>query len=235
MADDIVQNSSLDQDVTAADSKVTRSKLSKRMEQIRTWIEVEATLILAIATLITAWNGYQSFRWSGAQSDHYTKASALRTESIRAASQADQLMQIDVGLFTNWVNAYAKNDQTLMDFYRARFRDEFKPAFAAWLLTDPKNNISAPSSPFSMPEYSLAKSQDAALLLQKAEQEFEAGQEANGIADGYILNTVILASVLFLAGMASQVKGIRLRILVVTIALLILFWAVYSFIVLPIH
>jgi len=209
--------------------------LPQRFDRFEPLAEVLATIILAIATLATAWSGYQSARWSGVQAADYSRASALRVESSRASTTAGQLTQVDIGLFTNWINAYAVNNQRLVDFYQSRFRAEFKPAFSAWLLTNPKNNPDAPPSPFAMPQYKLAKEAEAADLQAQAEQMFNEANDANEIADRYVLNTVILASVLFLAGLASQVKSRSLRPMVVGFALLILFWGLYSVLILPIE
>jgi hypothetical protein len=209
--------------------------LPQRWDRFEPLAEILAILILATATLATAWSGYQSARWSGVQAADYSRAGAMRLESSRASTLAGQQMQVDVGLFTNWVNAYADSNQQLTDFYQKRFRDEFKPAFDAWLLTDPKNNPNAPKSPFAMPEYSLAKNEEADALEQKAGEYFDAAESANEIADRYVLDTVILASVLFLAGMSSQVKAKRVKTGVVIFALLILAWGLYSIIILPIQ
>ena len=69
---------------------------------------------------------------------------------------ANRQGQIDVALFTQWVDAYVREETELADFYRGRFRDEFKPAFQAWVATEPRTNPDAPLSPFAMPEYKLA-------------------------------------------------------------------------------
>jgi len=209
--------------------------LPSRFDRYEPLAEIVATVILAVATLATAWSGYQSARWSGVQAEDYSRASALRIQSTLASSTAMQLSQIDIGLFTNWINAYSQNNQDLMRFYQTRFRPEFKPAFDAWLATDPKNNPQAPPSPFAMPEYVLAKNTEAADLQKQAEAMFGAANDANEIADRYVLNTVILASVLFLAGLASQVKSLLMRSMVVVFALIILVWGMYSIIILPIQ
>ena len=39
--------------------------------------------------------------------------------------------------FTQWVDAYARNESELRDFYFRRFRSEFKPAVEAWVATEP--------------------------------------------------------------------------------------------------
>jgi hypothetical protein len=225
----------VDPDPKGVGQKTGMIDLPHRWDRFEPLAEILAILILATATLATAWSGYQSARWSGVQAADYSRAGATRVESSRASAIAGQQMQIDIGLFTNWINAYADNNQQLTDFYRARFRDEFNPAFDAWFLTDPRNNPDAPKSPFAMPEYSLAKNEEADSLEIKAGEYFNAAESANEIADRYVLDTVILASVLFLAGMASQVKAVRVKTGVVIFALLILAWGLYSIIILPIE
>jgi len=208
--------------------------LPTRFDRWEPLAEVIATLVLAFATVATAWSGYQSARWGGEQSASYSQAGALRTESTRASNQAGQLMQIDIGLFTNWVNAFAADDQRLTTFYEKRFRDEFKPAFEAWLATDPVNNLNAPSSPFSMPEYSVSLAEDSNRLEVEASESFAIGEKANQISDGYLLNTVFLASVLFLGGIASRFKAMSARWVIILFSLGILFFGLYNIFTYPI-
>ena len=82
---------------------------------------------------------------------------------------------IDIGLFTNWINAFAADNQVLAEFYENRFRPEFSVAFDAWVASDPKNNPDAPKSPFSMPEYTVSAAQEADRLEQEASKTFEEG------------------------------------------------------------
>jgi hypothetical protein len=86
-----------------------------------------------------------------------------------------------------------------------------------------------------MSEYVVAKEEEGLRLQQEAEAAFHTGEEANDISDRYVLNTVILASVLFLAGLASQVKAFSMRLVVVTLALLILAFGLYSVLILPVN
>jgi len=209
--------------------------LPSRWDRWEPLAETIAIFILAIATVATAWSGYQSARWGGEQSTKYSQAGALRTESTRASTNAGQLTQIDIGLFTNWINAFAADDQVLADFYEERFRPEFVVAFDAWLATDPKNNPDAPKSPFSMPEYTVSLAQEAERLEQAASKTFEEGSAANEISDVYILNTVILASVLFLAGVQSRFKSVPLRMLIVILGLLILTYGLFNIATSPIQ
>jgi hypothetical protein len=208
--------------------------LPSRWDRWEPLAELIATIILAVATLATAWSGYQSARWGGEQSSLYSRAGALRTESTRASTKAGQYAQVDIGLFTNWVNAFAVDNQELIDFYEERFSPELTEAFQAWLATDPRNNPDAPKSPFDMPEYSLDFAEQAAQLEEQASLTFEQGSVANQVSDDYILNTVILASVLFLAGVQSRIRSIPARMFIIILGLLILLFGLYNIVSHPV-
>ena len=47
----------------------------------RNWVELVATVLLAVATVATAWSGYQSTRWNGEQSKAAARTNALRIDS----------------------------------------------------------------------------------------------------------------------------------------------------------
>jgi hypothetical protein len=209
--------------------------LPTRFDRWEPLAEVIATLVLALATVVTAWSGYQAARWGGEQSSSYSQAGALRTESVRASNQAGNLIQIDIGLFTNWVNAFAAGDQQLTGFYEDRFRDEFKPAFEAWIATEPVANPDAPSTPFEMPEYRVSAAEESSILEEQAAESFAKGEAANEIGDNYILNTVFLASVLFLGGIASRFKAMSARWVILLFSLGILVFGLYNIITYPIQ
>src|SRR5205085_225113 len=63
---------------------VQRSR-SADVSEPRNRIELVATFLLAIATVATAWSGYQSTRWNGEQAKSAARANAYRIESAKAA------------------------------------------------------------------------------------------------------------------------------------------------------
>ncbi len=209
--------------------------LPTRFDRWEPIAEVIVTIVLAFATLATAWSGYQATRWGGVQSAAYSQAGVLRVESTRASTQAGQLAQVDIGFFINWINAFAAEDQQLADFYQVRFRDEFKPAFEAWLATNPINNPDAPATPFSMPEYKLSLAEKAIQLEVEAEETYAKGTEANQTSDKYILTTVILASVLFLGGIATRFKAMSARWVIILFSLTILTYGLINILSYPIE
>lgn len=201
--------------------------------RIRKWAELLETVVLTIATLATVWAGYQAGKWSGEQIALNDRATAARIQSTKVNSRAQQLQLVDVELFTNWVEAYITNNTPLADFYRDRFRDEFEPAFTAWLATDPFENPEAPRSPFDMPEYRVSELDVADALVEAAGGLAQDSERAGTIGDQFTLSIVILAGSLLLAGIANRFEWAELRAVVVIAALLVLIFSVVSIIRLP--
>ena len=100
--------------------------------------------------------GTQSARWHGKQAEAQSASIAAGVEVGAAAGVENREMEIDVALSTQCVEAYARDETELTDFYRQRFRPEFGPAFNAWVATRPRTSRTAPLSPFAMPQYKLA-------------------------------------------------------------------------------
>ena len=63
------------------------------------WVDVARRPLLALATVATAWSGYQASRWNGEQAKAGARANAARIESSRAAGLANAQTQVDVATF----------------------------------------------------------------------------------------------------------------------------------------
>lgn len=208
-------------------------------------LELVATVILAIATVLTAWSAFQSTKWSGKQSINFSAAAAARTESTRADTQAGQLTQIDVAMFVDWATSiiddvregsstfpsdgsYEPARGTASGFIYNRFRAEFKPAVDAWIETDPVNNPDAPTSPFVMtdangdPVYVLQDRIEADRLAVAADEAAALARVANQNGDNYVFTMVLFASVLFFAGVSSKLVRIRNRVFVLGFGVVLL-------------
>jgi hypothetical protein len=150
-------------------------------------VEAVATVILALAAVATAWSGYQASRWHGEQAIAFSHANAARVESTRASNLANAQTEIDVATFTQWVDAYARHESRLADFYRRRFRGEVQPAVAAWVATHPLENPNAPLTPFAMPNYRLAAAARADRLEVAAEAAAAEASRDIQQANDYVL------------------------------------------------
>ncbi|MFV9672814.1 MAG: hypothetical protein ACNYZH_06270 [Acidimicrobiia bacterium] len=187
-------------------------------------IEAIASIVLAIAVILTAWAAFQAGKWGGEQSIQFSVAGASRTESARADTAGGQLVQIDVAMYTDFVAAYMDDVDsgsiqsydgatftpttgTLSGFLYNRFRNEFRPAMDAWLAADPVGNPDAPATPFEMPEYQIAKFAEAQELVEVADQAAVDARTANQNGDNYVLTAVLFATVLFFSGIASKLEN----------------------------
>lgn len=196
-------------------------------------VELLSIVLLSVAGLAASWSSYQAARWGGVQSTQYSRASALRVESTRASVTADDLRAVDLAAFMSWVDAYASNDTLLQEFYEKRFRAEFKPAFEAWIASRPLVNRDAAPTPFQLDEYRLAKDEESAELLERAERVFKTGQEANQRSDSYVLTAVVLASVLFLSGIAQQFRILHVQLVLLGLASVLLAVGLFNIVMLP--
>src|ERR1700761_7461614 len=77
------------------------------------WLELGAILLLSLATLATAWSGYQAALWSGIQSQRYSQASALRVRADEETTSGGQIHIADLVLVNGWFNAIETGNQKL--------------------------------------------------------------------------------------------------------------------------
>jgi hypothetical protein len=180
-----------------------------------------ATVLLAVAAVATAWSSYQATRWNGEQTKAGAKTNAIRLDAVRAQGLAEAQTQVDVAPFTQWVDAYARDEKTLTTFYFDRFREEFKPAVNAWIATRPLRTEGAPLTPFTMPEYQLAAADEAERLDAEAEASAATVRENIQRASNYVLGVVLFAVALFFAGMSTKLGAQRLRVITVALGCVI--------------
>ena len=93
-----------------------------------------------------------------------------------------------------------------------RFRPEFRPAFDAWLATEPLTSAEAPPTPFAMEEeYQLQARTDAERLDAEAEVMSATVRLNIQRSANYVLGVVMFAVALFFAGMSTKLQSPVLR------------------------
>jgi hypothetical protein len=190
------------------------------------WGETLPAVLLALAAVATAWSSYQASRWTGEQAETFSAANAARVESTRASDLANSQTQVDIATFVQWVDAHLGGDAELATFYRRRFRDEFRPAFDAWLASDPFDDASAAATPFAMDRYVLAARTEAAELERSANAMSEQARGHVQRATNYVLAVVLFAIVLFCAGIGAKVGNERVQRMVIGVGLVVFLLAV---------
>lgn len=116
------------------------------------WRELIAIVLLSVTAIATAWSGFQASKWGGEMSISFSKASTARIEASRADANANRQLSIQVQIYTQWIEAFAAQDERLSTYLSDRFPEPLATAWAAWIALTPEKNPDAPDSPFDMPE-----------------------------------------------------------------------------------
>ena len=190
-------------------------------------IEILEAILLAVVAVATAWSGYQTARWDTRQAHLYGLSNKYRAVSNKAATRSGQEELYDTSTFSFWLQAKAQGDREAAQLFVRRFRPEYRPAFAAWLGTDPFHNPKAPPGPILMPQYHNAMAAKAEANDARATTAFEQGTKARETGDRYLRNTVLLATVLFLTALAQKFKVETVRIGLIGVSGVLLVIALY--------
>ena len=81
-------------------------------DQGRQTSELRAVILLGIAALASSYSAFQSEIWDGEQAQHYTLAEQARTNASTQTAVSTELRTLDANLFSQWLNAYARKDET---------------------------------------------------------------------------------------------------------------------------
>lgn len=181
------------------------------------WLETGSATVLSLAALASSWAGYQGSLWDGEQASAYIRANAARIEASRVRLEGDARQGAILAVFSQWLDAEARGDKQLAEFYRSRFPNDMRPAFNAWIRDRPTRNPSALPTPFDMPDYRYPGREQSDALEQEGERQFVYGERANTISDAFGQGATILASALFFAGIGQvfSVRTTRVWLLVV--------------------
>ena len=185
-------------------------------------VEIVAAILLALATVLSAWGAYQATRWSGQQADAYASSAALRAAASRQGTVASRNIQVDVSTFLAWAQAKSNGDERLATFLRSRFRSKFVAPFEAWAKNATADEQGIPAgTPFDQPEYVLAAQTQADELNAQADDALAEARYDNQISDNFVLTAVLFASVLFFAGTAAKFRPQWIRWTMIGVAVVV--------------
>ena len=195
-------------------------------DEPQTWtkrVEIVEVIVLSLVAIATAWSGFQGTTWGGHQAFLYGRASTERFAADAAATLGGQQLVADASMFTAWLQARAAGDDELQRQLEGRFSPDYRSAFEDWLALDPFSNPAAPPGPGYMPGFHNPHLRNAARLNAKASSYFDRGTEAREIANKYVRDTVLFATVLFLIAIAQRftVRNVRLGANALAIGLLV--------------
>lgn len=201
-----------------------------RRDRILTVLEA---LLLSLVAVLAAYSGYAAAKWGTESSVSLAKASAARTKANRADLEALQLRTLDSVSFNAWFSAFAAGNSVAERLAEKRLRPGYRPAFHAWLATDPAHNPKAPPGPSYMPQYVIPQETKASTEDAQADASFARGSAAGATGDKYVRDTVFLATVLFLVGISGHFPLRQARYALIGVGSLILVFAVIQLLGLP--
>ncbi|MDN5558147.1 MAG: hypothetical protein L0G23_01760 [Ruaniaceae bacterium] len=194
--------------------------------------ELLAAVVLSLATLASAWCGFQASSWGTEYSHESRSSNSERFEAARQSEIVDRQISSDLLIFSTWLEATVNEQIALATEIEARFLPHFLPAFDAWIALPLEEGMHVPAgTPFERPEYVLSAQAEADSASARAEAAVLAADTASATSARYVLNSVLFASVLFLAGIASKLDNKRLAhavVVVAGVALLTALWLLIS-------
>src|SRR5438552_6906421 len=196
-------------------------------------IEIIEAVILALVAVATAWSGYQAAQWAGKRAEQYAEATRFRVTAEGLATLAGQERIYDSDTFNSWIVAKLDGKEKAAEFFERRFRDEHRPAFTAWLRTDPFNNAQALPGPIFMPEYHNAKHEQFLGLNKEAAEVAERGTKSGETGDQYVRITVLLATVLLITAIGQRFHFKTVRVVFMILAFLLLCLPLLLLLMLP--
>jgi hypothetical protein len=196
-------------------------------------ITIVEAILLATVALLAAWSGFAAAKWSTESRLELAQSGKFRTEASEADLRAMEARNFDALTFDAWFQAWLTGDAQDQALAERRFREEFQPAFDAWLATDPLTNPDAPKGPTYMDQYEEPDKELAAENRARADEAYVEGSKAGTTADDYVRTTVLLASVLFLVGISGHFRIHAARVGLICVSGAILTYAVVLLILAP--
>ena len=190
-------------------------------------------LLLSLVAVLAAYSGYAAAKWGTESSVSLAKASALRTKANRADLEGLQIRTLDSVSFNAWFTAFTAGHAAAERLAEKRLRPGYRPAFYAWLATDPAHNPNAPPGPSYMPQYVIPQEAAATRYDAEADAEFSKGSNAGTTGDKYVRDTVFLATVLFLVGISGHFPVRQARYALIGVGTVILLFSVVQLLGLP--
>jgi hypothetical protein len=200
----------------------------------RRWLEPASAILMALATLSTAWCSYQSSKWSGQSSEVATSAARLEQKAALLHLEDNQITSIQAKMFMDFINATLAGNEKLAQFYSDRFPPELRTAYNRWIEQKPFENAKADPHPFVPGLFKPRFAQDAQqATVDAGRDEVEARQTGNFAAQ-YLSNTVLFAMVLFFAGTSARFNQRHVRLASFFFAVAVFLFAVSRMLILPV-
>jgi hypothetical protein len=198
------------------------------------WVEPVAALLMALATLSTAWCSFESAAWTRKSNRLMNGFNALERRASVFTLQGMQQATIHTSMFMQALAAHQAGNDKLVSFYVERFPPELRKAYDAWIAEKPFENPNADPHPFVPKLYETPGTREAADANAKAASSIEEARKAGTVSGQYLANTVLFATVLFFASASGKFEQRRVRLVAFVFAATVFIFAVVRTAMLPI-
>jgi hypothetical protein len=216
---------SMRSDLSAASAREPREK--------KKWVEPVTALLMALATLSTAWCSYQSAAWTRKSNRLMNEFNALERRAGLLNLQGMQKATIHTAMFMQLLAAQQAGNEKLANFYVERLPPDARKAYDAWMAQKPFENPNADSHPFVPKLYEVPGTRDAAEANAKAANSQQEAGLAGTVSGQYLANTVLFATVLFFASASGKFEQQRVRSVAFVFAVVVFLFAVVRTAMLP--
>jgi len=206
---------------------------NREPQEKKKWVEPVAALLMALATLSTAWCSFESAAWTRKSNRLINEFNALERRAGLLTMQGMQQATIHTGMFMQALAAHQAGNDKLVNFYIERFPPELRKAYDAWLAQKPFENPNADPHPFVSKLYETPGTRQAAEANARAANSLEEARKAGTVSGQYLANTVLFATVLFFASASSRFEQRRLRVVAFAFAVTVFLFAVVRTAMLP--
>ena len=203
-------------------------------QEKKKWVEPVAALLMALATLSTAWCSFESAAWTRRSNRLMNEFNALERRAGLLTVQGMQQATIHTGMFMQALAAHQAGNDKLASFYVERFPPELRKAYDAWLAQKPFENPNADPHPFVPNLYEVPGTREAAEATVNAANSQRQAGVAGSVSGQYLANTVLFATVLFFASAAGKFEQRRVRVVAFVFAAAVFTFAVVRTVMLPI-
>ena len=197
------------------------------------WIEPIVALVMALATVGTAWCSYESAAWTRRSNRLMNEVNSLERKVALLNLQGMQTAQLHIAMFMEVLAAQQAGNEKLANFYAERFPPDVRKAYDAWLAQKPLENPKADPHPFVPNLYQLPGVREAAEATATAAKKVEEARSAGNLSGQYLANTVLFATVLFFANAAGKFEQRRVRLVAFIFTLAVFAFAVMRIVMLP--
>jgi hypothetical protein len=206
---------------------------NREAQEKKKWVEPVTALLMALATLSTAWCSYQSAAWTRQANRLMNEFNASERRAGLLTMQGMQQATIHTTMFMQMLAAQQAGNEKLANFYVERFPPDARKAYDTWLAEKPFENPNADPHPFVPRLYEVRGTREAAEANAKAANSLQEARRAGNVSGQYLANTVLFATVLFFASASGKFEQRRVRVVAFTFAVAVFLFGVLRTAMLP--